>query len=85
VVWLGKLGHGMARQHDIIITEILMRYDSTPTTPDRHQRNNDLQLALFKKTRPALYERLLAQTPADERAALEARIKAIEMEERHAP
>ena len=54
---------------------------TTPTTPDRHQRNNDRQLLVFKRTRPALFARLIAELSPESLAHLEARIARMEAEE----
>ncbi len=58
-----------------------MRYDPTPTTPDRHQRNNDRQLLIFKRQRRDLFDRLVADLTPESRAHLEERIARMEAEE----
>ena len=58
-----------------------MRYDTTPTTAERHRRNNDRQLLVFKRQRPDLYERLLDGLTPESRSHLEARVATMEREE----
>lgn len=58
-----------------------MLYDQTATTEERHQRNNDRQLLIFKRQRPDLFQRLTADLTPESRAHLEARIARMEAEE----
>lgn len=58
-----------------------MFFQRTPTDKARHDRNNALQLVIYKQQRPHLYARLLAELEPAARAALEARVARLEAEE----
>jgi hypothetical protein len=58
-----------------------MLFQRTPTTDRQHARNNALQLVIYKMDRPALYAKMLAELPADERARVEATVAQLEAEE----
>ena len=56
-----------------------MSYDATST--DRHRRNNDRQLLVFKRQRPDLYARLVSELSPEAQHQLEARLVKMEAEE----
>jgi hypothetical protein len=58
-----------------------MLFQRTPTDKARHDRNNDLQLLIYKQDRPHLYAKMLRELPADARAAIEATVARLEAEE----
>jgi hypothetical protein len=58
-----------------------MLFARTPTDKARHDRNNDLQLLIYKQDRPELYARMLAQLDPAERATIEATVARLEAEE----
>jgi hypothetical protein len=58
-----------------------MLYARTPTTKEAHDRRNALLLLVYRRDRPHLYAKLLAELEPAARAALEATVDRLEAEE----
>lgn len=53
----------------------------TPTTPQEHRRNNELQYLQYKRDRPHMYARMLDGLAPEERQRVEEIVRRLEEEQ----